>query len=274
MKALPKLSKAQQTAWARVLEWYEQGNDTPFTAYELRVHGGTLDALERKEMLKKHVSMFITVKPSYTIHPDYLPASEPDAAPVAEAATGKFVEGQRVYLPANKAFKDTNVPAYGTVQYVEDHTNSNGESFQRVWVQFDNIKRGLMEVHPDFLVIASTDGTVADDAVVEDERPTVTESRLIDTVNALRARVAELEAAFAEESTDLNSTAIREVVLRTQVTELEAENARLLVYLKAIREESESDLGEWLPVAIDMLPENIRAMKAIYEGARDAIEES
>lgn len=203
MKQLPPLSKAQQAAWARVLAWYAQYNNKPFTSYELRVHGVSLDALERKGMLKKHISMFITVKPEYTIHPDYLP-SEPDAAPVAEAAeevTAAF---------AHSAIGDTDDPDY--------------------------IYKAITGFTPD------ADAEPADDDVFEwpievrEVALKVANAKRAAELDALRARVAELEAASEqwEQSRDYWHTHYERAANR--VSELEDKTEKMRGHIVALEQ--------------------------------------
>lgn len=93
-------------------------------------------------------------------------------------------------------------------------------------------------------------------------------------LEALRVYAAELDRKLKRSQTALETshTAGYASGYNEGRTELEAENARLRVFLTAIKDEAETDLGEWLGVAFDQVFPSKQAMKAIYEGARDALD--
>lgn len=248
---LPKLSKAQAEAWKRVLEWYLE-NSGPFYAagvgdFAVKIGkrngngipgtDATFNALVKKGMLE-HAGSYLVNK-LYTIHPDYLPTDDQDAAPEAvgepqikEAPEMRFSVGDMV------------TPLVGM------WTGATCEVV-KVWVDMFNINRYMIKD------VMGRDGVISykdnELAPVTPDTPETIES--LDT-----ERAAVLDAMMAS--------------YEVRIAELESENARLRVFLTVIKDEAETDLDDWLGVAFDQVIPSKQAMKVIYENARNALNPS
>lgn len=249
MKALPKLSKAQQEAWARILEWYAQEDrKEAFISGKARwgvspsaVPAGknTLDALRDKGLLvyaprKGYQPLH------YTIHPDYLPASEPAAAPESEPATDDN-KGQGTMTTVTEI---NGVPVYVYEDFESIRQGGAINMFDRVgfcrlatsevedWVRQDkNNYSKILSGYDEWLAWKETNASEP----ATDDRPTIaeldetvsnvlsipttlTEARLIDSITEARMErdIARNEVASLKGQLD---------ALRVRFAEMEAELA-------------------------------------------------
>lgn len=144
MKALPKLSKAQQEAWERVLEWrstyrlsrsFRAGGTAKWKGnLEISVvaSDATLQALERKGLLVSAGEKF--GYPRYVIHPDYLPTSDQDAAPEAPVARmeADMGEQERAAIEAVKVIRQAIQDAKSVIYFNSECGRYSSETLAEI----------------------------------------------------------------------------------------------------------------------------------------------
>ena len=168
----------------------------------------------------------------YTIHPDYLPTPAPEADASDQDAAPVMEDAPS--FERGDIVRTKAIPAGEPLTVASTYTSPfNGKTYVRARVNGEPVSYIETELEP----VTSKPGEP--EAALDADRTKV-----------LNAMMASYERRIAD---------------------LEAENERLRVFLSAIKDEAETDLGDWIGVVFDQVFPSKRAMKAIYEGARDAL---